>query len=281
MKKIIPFLLLISSHLFSQNSLTFNKPVFDPHQWKLGVALYSFHEVSLPGELAKADSAGLKYVEGFSFGNAGPDFKDSSFGQLSADGIEKVKAMVKSFGLRMESIYITGGNTVEAWNKQFKLAKELNVKFVTAEPNINMWDSIDSLAGVYGLKVAIHNHWRGMSRYWSPDTVLAAIKNHPNFGVCADLGHWPKSGLDPVESLRKLEGHLIAIHLKDIAAANNPKLQDVPVGTGIVDFPAVFKELERQKFEGYIYIERDAQDKPSNLASVIQTVKYYNKTLGL
>jgi len=281
MKNILPFLTLMSSYVFSQNSLSSNKPSFDPHQWKLGVALYSFHEVSLPGELAKADSAGLKYVEGFSFGKAGPDFNDSLLGQLSTEGIEKVKAMVKSFGLRMESIYITGGSTVEAWNKQFKLAKELNVKFVTAEPNINMWDSIDSLAGVYGLKVAIHNHWRGMSRYWSPDTVLAAIKNHPHFGVCADLGHWPKSGLDPVESLRKLQGHLIAIHLKDIAAANNPKLQDVPVGTGIVDFPAVFKELERQKFEGYIYIERDAQDKPSNLASVIQTVKYYNSTLGL
>ena len=281
MKNILPFLTLLSSHVFSQNSLSSNEPVFDPHQWKLGVALYSFHEVSLPGELAKADSAGLKYVEGFSFGKAGPEFKDSLLGQLSPEGIEKVKAMVKSFGLRMESIYLAGGSTIEAWNKQFKLAKELNVKFVTAEPNINMWDSIDSLAGVYGLKVAIHNHWRGMSRYWSPDTVLAAIKNHPNFGVCADLGHWPKSGLDPVESLRKLQGHLIAIHLKDIAAANNPKLQDVPVGTGIVDFPAVFKELERQKFEGYIYIERDAQDKPSNLASVIQTVKYYNTTLGL
>jgi L-ribulose-5-phosphate 3-epimerase len=281
MKNIAVLFLLLSSHVFSQKSLSSVKPTFDPHTWKLGVALYSFHELPLSGELAKADSAGVHYVEGFSFGKAGPEFKDSSFGQLSPEGIEKVNAMVKSYGLKMESIYLAGGGTVDAWNKQFKLAKELHVKFVTAEPNINMWDAIDSLAGVYGLKVAIHNHWRGMSRYWSPDTVLAAIKNHPNFGVCADLGHWPKSGLDAVESLKKLQGHIIAIHLKDIAAANNPKLQDVPVGTGIVDFPAVFKELERQHFDGYIYIERDAQDKPSNLPSVIQTVKYYNSTLGL
>ena len=79
----------------------------------------------------------------------------------------------------------------------------------------------------------------------------------------------------------KSVGHLIAIHLKDVAAANNPKLQDIPVGTGIVDFPSVFKELERQKFDGYIYIERDATDKPSNLQSVIQTVKYYNSRLSL
>ena len=131
------------------------------------------------------------------------------------------------------------------------------------------------------MKVAIHNHWKGVSQYWSPDTVLMVLKNHPNFGVCADLGHWPKSGIDQVEALKKLEGHILSIHLKDIAAANNPKLLDVPVGTGITNFPAVFKELERQKFEGYIYIERDAQDKPSNLQSVKETVAYYNKQLGL
>jgi len=146
---------------------------------------------------------------------------------------------------------------------------------------LNMLDAIDNLAGKYGLKVAIHNHWKGMSQYWSPDTVLMALKNHPNFGVCADLGHWPKSGINQVEALKKLQGHLISIHLKDIAAPNNPKLLDVPVGTGMTDFPAIFKELERQKFEGYIYIERDAQDKPSNFQSVKETVADYNKLLGL
>jgi L-ribulose-5-phosphate 3-epimerase len=274
MKNIILLLSLVfSSQLFSQNKYA--------SRWKLGVALYTFHSVPFSGELAKADSAGLKYVEGFSFGNAGPEFHDSSFGQLSPAGIEKVNAMVKSFGLKMESIYLAGGRTIDAWDKQFRLAKELNVKFVTAEPPLNMLDAIDSLAGKYGMKVAIHNHWKGVSQYWSPDTVLMALKNHPNFGVCADLGHWPKSGINQVEALKKLEGHLISIHLKDIAAPNNPKLLDVPVGTGMTDFPAVFKELERQKFEGYIYIERDAQDKPSNLQSVKETVAYYNKQLGL
>ena len=39
--------------------------------------------------------------------------------------------------------------------------------------------------------------------------------------------------------------------------------------------------MKRQKFNGYIYIERDAEDKPSNLPSVIATVKYYNNQLGL
>ncbi len=115
-----------------------------------------------------------------------------------------------------------------------------------------------------------------MSDYWHPDSVLRAIEGHPNFGACADLGHWPKSGIDPVDAVKKLSGHIIGIHLKDIAAFNDPTLKDVPVGTGVVDFPAIFRELKQQGFKGPIYIERDAEDLPSNLPSVIRTVKYFN-----
>jgi L-ribulose-5-phosphate 3-epimerase len=253
----------------------------NPRTWKLGVALYTFNPSSFEGQLNKADSAGLKYVEGFTFGKSIPELKDSAIMNLSPSGVKKLKAFVEKKGLKMESIYLVGGKTVNDWKKEFEVAKNFNVKYVTAEPPVRMWDSIDSLAGKYGVKVAIHNHWKGTSAYWHPDSTLAALKNHPNFAVCADLGHMPKSGINPVEALKKLKGHIIAIHLKDIAAYNDPKLVDVVVGTGVVDFPAVFKELENQKFNGHIIIERDRQEKPSNLASVIQTVKYYKTTLGL
>ena len=228
----------------------------------------------------KVDSAGVTYIEPNTFHKTGPEFKDSLVGQLSAVGIEKLKAMVNAKGLKLESIYIAGDSTIDSWKRQFDIAKGLGVQFVTSEPPMKMWDSIDSLAGVYGVKVAIHEHWKGVSQYWNPDTVLLAIKGHPNFGACADLGHWPKSGIEPLEAVKKLSGHIIGIHLKDIAAFNDPSLKDVPVGKGVVNFPAIFAELKKQNFKGHIYIERDAEDLPSNLPSVIETVKYYNDQLG-
>lgn len=264
----------VCSTLFAMNSSA-------PRDWKLGVALYTFNPYPFAGQLAKADSAGLKYVEGFTFAKAGPELKDSIMMKLSPSGIARLKTMLDKSDLKMESIYLVGGKTVADWKKEFEIAKQFQVKYVTAEPPVKMWDSIDSLAGVYGVKLAIHNHWKGTSAYWHPDSVLAALKGHPNFGVCADMGHMPKSGINPVDALKKLEGHIIAIHLKDIAAYNDPKLVDVVVGTGIIDFPGIFKELERQNFKGHIIIERDRQEKPSNLQSVIETVKYYNKTLRL
>lgn len=248
--------------------------------WKLGVAFWTFHTFSLPDALARIDSSGIDYVEAVTFFKSGVDLKDSLIGQLSPAGIDKVTGMISGHGLHVESLYIGGDSTVESWRKQFETARALGARFVTTEPPLQMWDEIDSLAGVYGMKVAIHEHWKGVSKYWHPDSVLAAIKDHPNFGACADLGHWPKSGVNPVEAVKRLEGHIIALHLKDIAEFNNPKLLDVPVGTGVVDFPSVFAELKRQKFRGPIYIERDTEDKPSNLPSVIKTMEYYNNEIA-
>ena len=248
--------------------------------WKFGVALWTFHTFPFPEGLDKADSAGVSYIEPNTFSKAGPEFKDSAILKLSPAGIEKLKTMITGKGLKIETVYIAGDTTLLSWKNQFEIAKQLGVKYVTGEPPLNRWDAIDSLAGAYGIKLAIHEHWKGMSHYWNPDTVLLAMKGHPNFGVCADLGHWPKSGIDPVEAVKKLSGHILVVHLKDIAAFNDPVLKDVPVGTGVVNFPAVFAELKKQNFNGYIYIERDAEDLPSNLPSVIQTVKYYKEQVG-
>lgn len=253
----------------------------DPDKdWKLGIALWTFHTVNFPKSLDMVDSTGLKYIEPNTFHKTGPELNDSMILQLSPSGIDKIKSMIAQRGLICESVYIVGDSTISSWKKQFDIAKQMGVKFVTSEPPLNMWDSIDSLAGAYSIPVAIHEHWKGFSHYWNPDTTLMAMKGHPNFGVCADLGHWPKSGINPVDALKKLSGHIITIHLKDIAAYNNPKLVDVPVGTGVVDFPAVFQELKKQGFKGPIYIERDAVDTPNNLPSVMQEIKYYNEQIA-
>jgi sugar phosphate isomerase/epimerase len=291
MKRTIIFLPLISLFFIACNNNQATNTIntadslsassVDPAKdWKFGIALWTFHTVDFPQSLDKVDSAGLKYIEPNTFHKAGAELKDSVIGQLSPEGIEKLKSMIAQKGLICESLYIVGDSTMKSWIKQFDIAKQLGVKYVTTEPPLNMWDSIDSLAGAYRIKVAIHEHWKGFSHYWDPDTTLMALKGHPNFGVCADLGHWPKSGIDPLEAVKKLSGHIIGIHLKDIAAYNDPKLVDVPVGTGVVKFPEIFAELKKQNFNGYIYIERDASDQPSNLPSVIQEIKYYNDQIG-
>jgi sugar phosphate isomerase/epimerase len=250
--------------------------------WKLGVASWTFHNFTFQETLAKLDSANIEYVEAFAGQKSIAALNDTVIGKLSLAGADKLKHYLDTRHIKMASMYAFGGNTVAAWKNEFEMAKRLGLKFITGEPPASLYKSVDSLAGIYKIKVAIHNHWKEISpASWHPDTLLVTLRKYHNFGACADVGHMYKSGVEPVEAIKKLKGHILAIHLKDIGEKNNPKVVDVPVGTGIVNFPEIFKELKRQHFAGYIYIERDADEKPSNLPSVIGEIKYYNKQLGL
>jgi sugar phosphate isomerase/epimerase len=269
------------SNTSTTDSTTATTSSVDPTKdWKFGVALWTFHDVNFPKSLDRVDSVGLKYIEPNTFHSAGPALKDSMILQLSPSGIEKLKTLIAQKGLSVESIYIVGDSTIKSWVRQFIIAKQFGVKYVTTEPPLEMWNSIDSLAGTYGIKVAIHEHWKGVSHYWNTDTTLMALKDHPNFYVCADLGHWPKSGVDPLEAVKKLNGHIIGVHFKDIAAYNDPSLKDVVTGTGVVKFPEIFAELKKQNFNGNIYIERDSIEPGGNVASVMQEIKYYNEQIS-
>jgi L-ribulose-5-phosphate 3-epimerase len=280
MKKILYSLVLFGLILTSCSSdkkLADSPSSVDPAKdWNLGVAFWTFHTLTFADALSNIDSSGLDYIELNTFHRAGAELNDSSISALSPAGIQKLIDQIKAKNLHVESVYIAGDSTIASWKHQFDIAKQFGARFVTGEPPMKMWDSIDSLANVYNMKVALHEHWKGVSQYWHPDTVLLAIKDHPNFGACADLGHWPKSGIDPVDAVKKLQGNIIALHLKDIAAFNNPKLKDVVVGTGVVNVPAIFQLLKDDQFKGPIYIERDSTEAQGNLPSVIQTVKYYN-----
>ena len=86
--------------------------------------------------------------------------------------------------------------------------------------------------------------------------VLEALKGRSKrIGACPDIGHWLRSGLDPVESLRKLDGKIYNIHFKDLNIKGVREAHDVIWGTGILNMEAFLKELKRQKYKGPITIE--------------------------
>ena len=220
----------------------------------VGVALYSFNRFSLAEGLQKANQAGVTYVEGFSFHQLGGEFGEQSLGTLNESALANVRSLLQENDLQMVSMY-ADGKTLTEWQALFETGKQLGLEFLVGEPEPQLWDGLDSLASNYGIKLAIHQHAKGQSRFWHPDSVLAALEGHPHFAACGDLGHWARSGLDPVECLKQLEGHLMSIHAKDLDSFGNLDAADVKAGTGIINYNAVFAELRRQKFNGFIFVE--------------------------
>ncbi|MCE6989619.1 sugar phosphate isomerase/epimerase [Dyadobacter sp. CY323] len=243
-----------------------------PGKMKTGVALYSFNRFSFSESLEKADSAGAEYVEGFFFHKLGEGFNGHAIPALSDPEISKMKGMLDQKGLKMKSLYAGNGKNRQEWVQYFDFAKKMGIEFFTCEPEKKDWDLLDSLAGAYKMKIAIHEHAKGSSYYWHPDSVVAAMKGHPNFGACADLGHWSRSGLDPVKCLQTLKGKIIAVHVKDLDASGNLKANDVVVGTGVLKYPDIIKELNRQNFSGIAYIEREG-NWTNNTGDVKQALK--------
>ncbi len=246
--------------------------------WKIGVQLWTFHEFPFVTAIEKADSAHAKFIEAFPGQPMGGDYKDTFGIKLSAANRVKVKELLKSKGITLVAFGVVGADSPEEWKQYFDFAKDMGIQYLTAEPQDKHWGLVDSLAGAYGIKVAIHDHPRP-SHYWHPDSVLAAVKNHPNLGSCADLGHWSRSGLDPVECLKKLEGHIIGLHFKDVKEFNKTDAADVITGTGVNKFPEIFAELKRQGFQGMFSIERE-ENWQNNVPDVIAEIKYFNEQVA-
>ena len=77
----------------------------------------------------------------------------------------------------------------------------------------------------------------------------------PRMGACADVGHWVRSGLNPVDCIRILKGRIFDSHMKDLTEFGNVKAHDLPFGTGKSDIPGILAEYHAQGYPGPLHVE--------------------------
>ena len=241
-------------------------------KWQTGIALYSFNRFPFPETLDMSKKADAKFVEGFFFHQLGDAFDNRGVSELTDEELDKMLEMLAERELEMPSMY-AGGTAADEWIRMYEIGDRLGLEFLVGEPEPEHWDLLDSLGTVTGIKMAIHEHAQGLSRFWHPDSVLVALEGRKSFKACGDLGHWVRSGLDPVECLQKLEGHLISIHAKDLDEFGNIDANDVKLSAGVIDYQAVIQELNRQGFDGPIYVECE-HDWENNFEDVKYALDY-------
>jgi len=242
--------------------------------FKLGVQMWTFNHFTFAEALDKVDSAGIKNIEAFWGQKLGGGLPGSFGDAMSKDTRTKLKDMLSKKGITMVAMGVIAPNGKAEWIKALDLAKDMGLSYITCEPIKSQWGLADSLAGVYNIKLAIHDHPKP-NAYATPDSVLEAVNGHPNIGSCADVGHWARNGINPVDGLKKLEGHVYGVHLKDIVKFDDPQAADTAVGHGVNDFHAIFTELKRQNFSGMLSIEQES-NWWHNLTDVIATKKMFD-----
>jgi sugar phosphate isomerase/epimerase len=260
--------------------------------WQLAVHAYTFRKFTIFECIDKTASLGLKYMSLSGSVNLGGD-KPVTTVDISDADLKRILDKCKAAGLTLVNIGVVQLPNDEAKSRHvFEFAKKAGIDTLVAEPPDDAMDLVEKLCKEYNIKVAIHDHPRP-SHYWNPDTVLANIKGRsPLLGACADTGHWLRSGLDPVECLKKLEGRVICLHFKDLVpedaqgAGDNSvakkhkeakAMHDVPWGTGVGNVKAQMAELKRQHFHGAFCIEYEYHW-DNSLPEVAECVKWFNKT---
>ncbi len=187
-----------------------------------------------------------------------------------------VQKKLADAGLKLKSYGVTPlSKDVGQCRKMFEFAKNMGIETIVSEPTEDAFDTIESLCEEYGINLAIHNH-PNPSHYWNPDTVLKVCKGRSKrIGACADTGHWLRSGLNPVECLKKLEGRIINFHFKDLNKAGGDA-RDVPWGTGVSDVKGMLAEVKRQGLKAIFLIEYEYLSE-NLMPEVVQCVRYFDK----
>ena len=246
--------------------------------WKLGAQAYTFNRFTFFEAIDKIDSCGLKYVEAYPGQTIGGGIEGKMDYHMDAAKRTKILQRLKEKGIKMVSYGVVNAKSDEDWLQLFEFGKAMGLENFTSEPDTKYIPLISKLCDQFKINLAIHNHPQP-SPYWNPDIVIAAIKGQSKrVGSCADIGHWVRSGLDPVESLKKLEGHVIQLHVKDLNEKNKKEAHYVHWGTGVSNIDGVIKELKRQRFKGLLSVEYE-HNWYNNVPDVTASVQYFRTAL--
>ena len=183
--------------------------------------------------------------------------------ESTKDELAALKEQMEGLGLTISAHGVNRFTKDHEKNRVFfELAKNAGFKNLTADPDPDSFESLDSLCKEYDVRIAIHNH--GPSHRYNKvvDTLRAIEKHDERIGACADLGHYIRSGEKPEEVIRALKGRLFGIHLKDFAEMKD-KTKGVILGKGHMNVEATFAALVEVNFpeDGALSLEYEENPK--------------------
>ena len=249
--------------------------------WKTGAQSYTFHKFTFVETLDKLQTLGLQYVEVYYGQRLGEGFGEQTMDfRMDKATRTKVLEAAKAKGVKIFASGVVICDSEQEWEQLFQFAKDMGISVITCEPKSEHLDFVEKLADRHQIDVAIHNHPQPSS-YWSPDLVMKALEGRSKrMGVCADVGHWKREGIDPVKALIQVADRLKSLHFKDVKAPaeGDEEQHDVIWGTGVCDIPAMLQVLENIKFNGLMSIEYE-YNWENNLDEVAECAKFFNKVM--
>jgi sugar phosphate isomerase/epimerase len=232
--------------------------------FELGLASYTCRGFDLRTTLEMTNRVGLKHIA----------LKDVHLPMKSTpDQIKEVVAQVKAAGLDLYGggvIYMRDEAQV---NQAFEYAKTAGMRVIIGVPLPELLPLVDKKVKEYDIKVAIHNHGPGDKVYPVPATIIEKIKDlDKRIGLCNDVGHTFKAGVDPVAAIEQFADRLLDIHMKDETRAD-AQADTIEVGRGIMNIPQIIRTLVKINYTGMVSFEYEKSEKDP-LPGLAESVGY-------
>ncbi len=230
----------------------------EPSPWgiNLGIASYSFRSFDRTKAIEMAKSLQTPWIS----------IKDVHLPQPPKATLDEVRAGAKQFtdaGLKIMS----GGNidlkenTLDGLRVHFEYAKAAGMPMMVCAPTHENIKLIEQLVKEYNIKIAIHNHGPEDKQYPTPQSVLEVVdKLDPRCGLCMDIGHSARTGVDVVKTIGEAGSRLLDMHVKDLRNLSEKDSQ-CDVGDGEMPFPRIFKQLKKMNYQGCVNLEYEINGK--------------------
>lgn len=239
-------------------------------RFSLGIASYTFRAFSLEQviEMTKRLGIGNLTLKEMHLPLTSSDADiDSAAGRLKAAGIEYSGCGV---------IYMKSEAEV---GRAFAYAKRGGTRMIIGVPDPPLLDVAERKVKETGISLAIHNHGPTDQRYPTPDSAYRAVRGRDSrMGLCIDVGHTQRSGLDPSVEIEKYYDRLLDVHCKDVSAPNE-KGTTVEIGRGVIDIPRLLGTLARLDYGGILHCEHE-KDEKDPLAGLAESIGYLRGVLA-
>ena len=221
---------------------------------ELGLQTWTLRKLTLAEAIAKASELGIHTIEAYPGQKLGGGIEGNLTPDLEPEKLEALKKILAENKVAISGFGVIMKATEDEWKQLFAFAKSLGIRWISTEPPADMLPAIARMAKESGVRVAIHNH-PVPSRYYDPVALLKTLEPYgPEIGLCADTGHWARSGFNPLEKLRLTLPRVVTLHFKDLNEWTKQGI-DQPWGTGVSDAAGMLAALRQAGFTGVVLME--------------------------
>jgi sugar phosphate isomerase/epimerase len=239
--------------------------------FSLGLASYTFREFSLEDTISMTKRVGLEKITLKSMHLP----LESSKAAITAAAERVRNAGLDLYGCGV--VYMTNAAEVE---QAFAYARTAKMRIIIGVPNPELLGLVNQKVKDYNIKLAIHNHGPDDKLYPTPESAYKKIKNLDfRLGLCIDIGHTMRSGVDPADAAIKFADRLLDVHIKDVTARSKEG-QTAEMGRGIIDIPEFSRALIKINYQGTVAFEYE-KDGKDPLPGLAESVGYLRGILAV